>query len=211
MENYSQNDEQAVILDYFRRLVPNDPANPLLPTFLDLGANDGVTLSNTKALADQGWSGVLVDASPKAFERLKTNYRGKQGISCYQCALAGHDGRIALHESGELLGEKDVALVSSVNQSEVDRFKSTVHYHEVIVPCFTWETFLEASPIKDFTMMSIDIEGSELQVLPRMDLSKTMLVCIEWNGKEELRHAYNEYMAVFKIIYTSAENLIYAR
>lgn len=205
--NYSQNGEQAVILEYFRH--NQGIQNP--PTFLDLGANDGITLSNTWALACNKWNGVLVDASPKAFERLKTNYRGVKGISVYHLALATYDGKITLQESGELISDKDVALVSSVNQSEVDRFKGAVRYEPVIVPCFTWKTFLEASPIKEFTMISMDIEGSELDVLPHMDLSETMLVCIEWNGKQELRHEYNRHLQGFKIIYTSAENMIYAR
>lgn len=203
MENFSQNQEQAAILDYFGKDVQG--------TFLDLGANDGITLSNTRALALMGWAGILVDASPNAFERLKENYRGAAGITCYHAALAGYDGKINLHDSGKLISDKDVALVSTVNQWDYDRFKGAVRFEDVIVPCFTWETFLNASPIKTFTMMSIDIEGSELDVLPRMDLSKTMLVCLEWNGREDLRLEYDKYLRGFNVIYTSGENLIYAR
>jgi len=205
MQKFSQNDEESTIIDYFRAK-PTKAA-----TFLDLGANDGVTLSNTRKLVQHGWHGVLVDASPKAFERLRLNCKGWEGLSCYHIALAAYDGKITLQESGELLSDKDVALVSSVNQSEVDRFKPAVRYESVVVPCFTWATFLEASPIKKFAMISMDIEGSELDVLPHMDLSYTQLLVIEWNGREDLRREYDKYLHGFKIIYTSGENLIYAR
>lgn len=207
MQKFSQNDEEQAIIAFFDA----NPVGAKPLTFLDLGANDGVTLSNTRALVHRGWHGVLVDASPKAFERLRLNCKGYPGLSCYHMAMSSYDGKITLQESGELLTDKDVALVSSVNQSEVDRFKASVRYESVTVPCFTWETFLTASPIKNFTMISMDIEGSELDVLPHMDLSETMLVCIEWNGKEELRQEFDKYLHGFKIIYTSGENLIYAR
>jgi len=57
-KTYSQNNEQQVILDYF--------GEHYIGTFLDLGCNDGQTFSNTRALALNGWSGVLVDASANA-------------------------------------------------------------------------------------------------------------------------------------------------
>ena len=63
---YSQNNEEQTILQYFG----------LQPTgrFLDIGCHDGIHLSNTRALADKGWSGVLVDPSPISFTRLMDNY-----------------------------------------------------------------------------------------------------------------------------------------
>jgi hypothetical protein len=59
-------------------------------------------------------------------------------------------------------------------------------------------------------MISLDIEGDEMNVLPDIDLSKTRLICIEWNSKPELKNAYEKYLEGFKVIYASAENLIYA-
>jgi hypothetical protein len=49
--SYSQNKEEEVILNYF---------NGHVGTFVDLGANDGITFSNTRALAERGWKGVLI-------------------------------------------------------------------------------------------------------------------------------------------------------
>lgn len=200
---FSQNNEEQIILDYF-----GDRSG----TFLSIGENDGVTLSNVRALALTGkFKGVMVEPSPKAFGRLKDLYEGQTGFYCYPFALGGRNGTAVLNESGNLLNQQDVGLVSTFHQSEMDRFKRTVSYNPVEVKIFKWKTFLNRLKIREFNMISIDCEGSELYILPDMDLSKTELICIEWNSKPELKTEYEKYFDGFKLIYTSGENLIYAR
>lgn len=199
---YSQNKEEEVILKYFEGKTG---------TFLDIGSNDGMTLSNVRALAERNWSGVFVEPSPKAFERLEANYSGLKGFYFYPFALGSRNGKAFLQESGALLGSEDVALVSTFHSSEMNRFKSVVKYEPVEVQVYTWKTFLNRLQVKEFDCISMDCEGSELEILPDMDLSKTQLICIEWNGKQYLKTEYEKYLEGFKLIYTSAENLIYVR
>jgi FkbM family methyltransferase len=202
MKNYSQNAEQETILNYF---------GDFTGTFIDLGANDGQTFSNTRALAERGWKGVLVEPSPKAFEKLKTLYNGHKGFYLYPFAIAGHNGKAMLQESGPLCVPSDVGLVSTFHASEKARFDKTVRYDPVEVKTFKWKTFLNRLRVKEFDMISMDVEGSEMDILPDMDLSKTRLICIEWNSKPEFKTWYEAHLSGFKLIYTSPENLIYAR
>jgi len=65
--NYSQSKEQEVILDYFKDHIG---------TFCSLGENDGITFSNVRALAERGWTGVMIEPDPEAFERLQNRYDG---------------------------------------------------------------------------------------------------------------------------------------
>lgn len=199
---YSQNSEQEVILKYFQGKTG---------TFIDIGSNDGITFSNTRALAERGWKGVLVEPSPKAFAKLKELYNGHKGFYLYPYALGSHNGKAMLQESGPLCSAADVGLVSTFHSHEMDRFKRTVKYEPVEVKVFKWKTFLNRLTIKEFDMISMDCEGNELSILPDMDLSKTSLICLEWNSKPELKAEYEKYLAGFKLIYTSGENLIYAR
>jgi FkbM family methyltransferase len=202
MKNYSQNNEQQVILDYFKGKVG---------TFISLGENDGETFSNVRALVLSGWRGVMVEPSPKAFERLKALYRGHKGIYIYPYAISGHNGKAILQESGPLCSAADVGLVSTFHAHEMDRFKRSVSYEPVEIRCFKWKTFLNRLSIKEFDFISLDIEGEEMNVLPDMDLSKTSMICIEWNSNANLKSAYKEYLDGFNLLYVSAENLIYAR
>ena len=203
--NYSQNKEQEHILNYFGDYVG---------TFLDLGCNDCLTFSNTRALALKGWKGIFIDPSPKAMERCKTLYNGHKGFYFYQVAISSHNGKAILQESGPLCSAADVGLVSTFHASEQERFKRTVKYEPIEVKTFKWKTFsnrLKNTKISHFDLISLDIEGDEMNILPDIDLTKTRLVCIEWNSRPELKEQYDKYLEGFQVIYTSGENLIYAR
>lgn len=199
---HSQNLEEKYILDYFGDFVG---------TFADIGANDGVTFSNTRALALRGWSGVCVEPSPRAFQKLKQLYDGHKGIYTYPYAISSKNGTASLHESGPLCTPADVGLVSTFHAHEKARFDRTVKYDPIEVKTYTWKTALNRWKIKKFDFISADCEGSELEFLKDIDLTNTRVVCVEWNGKTELKAEYDKLMAGFNVIYTSGENLLYAR
>lgn len=158
-----------------------------------------------------GWSGVCIEPSPKAFKRLKANYNGHKGIYLYNFAIGDHNGRVILHESGPLCNSHDIALVSTRHAHEMDRFKATVKYEPIEVKCFRWKTFLNRSRIKEFDFISLDAEGDDSMILEQIDLSKVKCVCVEWNSKDNLKTEFERMLREFKVIYTSAENLIFAR
>lgn len=200
--NYSQNSEQQVILDYFKGYVG---------TFVSIGENDGITFSNVRALAERGWAGIMIEPDPEAFARLEKLYLEYKGLYTYNYAIGDHNGKKILQKSSSLLKNGDTGLVSTFNASEMERFKSSVSYTPVEVQQYTWRTALNRWSIQTFDVVSIDVEGNEMQILPDMDLSKTKLLCIEHNGRQDLKLSYEKYLEGFKLIYTSAENLIYTR
>lgn len=202
---FSQSQEETYILDYFKDTEKG--------TFLSVGENDGETFSNVRALALKGWSGVMVEPAPKAFEKLKSLYNGQKGFYLYPFAISSRNGTAPLEVSGSLCSPSDTGLVSTFHQHEKDRFKRTVQYETVEVQAYRWKTFYNRLTIKTFSFVSIDAEGSDLTILEQMDLDalKVQCICIEWNGNEFLKHQYEQSLSGFKLIYTSGENLIYAR
>ena len=59
MNKYSQFGEEVIILDVFEKLGIEKGH------LVDLGAGDGVNMSNSRALLDKGWTGDLYDGDPK--------------------------------------------------------------------------------------------------------------------------------------------------
>lgn len=198
---YSQNREEEVILGYFQ-----DSG-----TFLDIGANDGKTFSNTFALAERGWRGVLIEPSPKAFALLKENYKGMSGFYFYPFALGETNGEIKFMDSGSHLGKNDHGLLSTATEADYNKWKGSTHFEDITVKCFRYKTFLNRVKFKEFDFISIDAEGFDLCILEQIDLRHTKMVCVEWNGFEGRKASFESLMPGFRIIYTSGENLIFAR
>lgn len=200
---HSQNSEEQHILNYF---------GDFKGTFIDIGANDGKTFSNTYALSQMGWCGVLIEPSPRAFAKLKQLYSETKGcFYLYNYAIGVTNGTVTLYESGELVKQGDVGLVSTLVEKETERFKRVTSYEAIEVDCYRWKTALNRWKIKKFDFISIDIEGLELEVLEQIDLTETKLICIETNGSQEKKAKLDVMLKGFKIIYTSGENLIYSK
>ena len=201
--NYSQNNEQALILSYFQRRVGN---------FLDLGANDGKTLSNTYELSQLGWSGVCVEPSPLAFERLRALHR--QDVQCINVAVGSTTKSITLHQSWEHMGSGDVALLSTAVDIELARWATTPTAFEPIeVECLSFPDLLSRCGSNRFNLISMDIEGMELEVLEQMDLSALgcEMLLVEVNERDPtpyLRHAKGYGL---KLKTRTPENLILIR
>jgi FkbM family methyltransferase len=202
----SQNDEEKFILDYF---------GGGTGTLCDIGANDGITLSNSYTLVEQGWEGMLVEASQKAFERLAATHNIiDRQVQLLNVAVGSYDGVIEFNESGQLLGTGDVALVSSTRQDEMDRWVSlNMPFEKMTVPVITFKTLLQRSAYNHFDFLTIDIEGMEPEVVPQIDFTAlgVRMAIIEWNGKNP--ELYDGLLAShgLKLIHINGENRLYAK
>jgi FkbM family methyltransferase len=201
--SYSQNNEEEIIGQYFGQLTG---------TFLDIGANDGITLSNSYSLVQKGWGGLLVDGSPAVFERLKENLGPNPKLQLLNYLIGSADRDEVLHESGELLGAGDISLVSSILESETKRWTSlNIPFKDVTVPMITFDTLMEKSKYKIFEFITVDIEGMEPVVIPQINFEELgcRMAIIEWNGN--LGEFYDKVMFDYgmKCIHVNAENRIY--
>ena len=114
-------------------------------------------------------------------------------------------------DRGTLQKSGAAGLVSTLIDEEKIRFESVLSYTLVEVDVYKWKTFLNRLTIKKFDFVTIDAEGFDLSILQQMDLTDVKCLCIEFNGHDILKQRFTEIMQGFKIIYTSAENLLFAR
>lgn len=76
LNGYSQYGEEAVILETFKVLGIEKGH------LVDLGAGDGYTMSNTRALLDMGWTGDLYDGDPKGAKDVEKVWVTREWANC---------------------------------------------------------------------------------------------------------------------------------
>ena len=207
---YGQNKEDEII----NNLIVSKYGENFKGSILDLGANDGVTLSNSRFFVERGWHGVLVEAGNKPFEKLIAN--SDPSTICINCAIGNENGSLNFYESNNLLNAEDVGLVSSLVSHETTRWREAgIEYVEYKVDCFTWDSFVDKFHLKNrnFDIISIDIEGMDYDVLIQMNLEALgcKVLCIEFNGLE--MDKYVNYVSKFNmhLVHKNPENLIFIK
>lgn len=206
---YSQNLEDQIILNYF----PKD----FKGTLVEIGANDGKTLSNSLLLIEQGWRAHLFEPSQEAFKLLQIRHLQNSRVFCYDYGISNKDGECQFYHSGSLLDSNDISLVSTIHQHELSRWKGTVDFEPRTIQVKTWDKWRRSMPIPDLVIdyISIDAEGEDWNILSQIDLTKhdCKILCVEWNSVQENDKLFTEYANSHKLheIHRNAENIIYAR
>lgn len=200
---YSQNSEEAVILDYFKDFKGR---------LLSIGENDGITFSNALALIEKGWSAVLVEPSSTCVTKLKKLHEGNKSVYIEAVAIGNQTAMMEFHESGTHLNKGDHSLVSTLVIEEKNRWTGTdTTWDKSLVPVYTFKDFRTEHP-NDFHFITIDAEGLDFDILSQINLNEVgcKLLCVEWNGKDFEK--FNNYVTTFghHLIHQNAENLIYA-
>jgi FkbM family methyltransferase len=183
MKSYSSIDSKKKPLDY--KLLPY-----LLKYskgfYVEAGANDGITQSNTMLLEKEfGWKGLLIEPSIKAYNLCKQN-RSSENI-IINCALVSTD------DINTVKGDFDGVLMASINGERLSRTNVNIE-----VPAYTLSQIVKENNIKEIDFMSLDVEGYEIEVLKGIDLSsnwapKIFLIEVYTHEFEELRKLLEPY------------------
>ncbi len=199
--NYSQNNEQEIILNYFAGKTGR---------LLDIGANDGKTFSNSYALIEQGWGGILVEPLPSCVKKLKKLHGENNKVTIIDAAIVSvpTDEKIKFYVNDPHIPNDD-GLLSTAVVSEKDRWKG-LNFNEIEVDAYTYTDLFDG---EKFDFISIDAEGMDYAILRQIDLTKTecKLLCVEFNGVNP--QVYLDYCVKHGMqeIHRNNENLIFAK
>jgi len=166
---YSQFGEDQILARLF--------SNKETGTCVDVGAHDGVQLSNSYYFEQIGWRCVLVEPAPHLCAAIRKNRRSP----VFECAASEREGRAILQivEGADvyssLMGASDR---NAANQSGGDQTRGTS------VRTRPLDDILAEAGVDQIDFISIDVEGHELSVLRGFSLErwKPRIAIIEDNS-----------------------------
>lgn len=145
-------------------------------TYLDLGANHARELSNTYYFYKQGASGVLVEANPDLIPELKLMRSRDVILNSY---VSDHDDETVDFYilNGDGLCTADLSAVNnalSINKNL--RVTKTEQVRTITIQSIL-NNYMKTPP----TILNIDIEGEEMNVLAKYDFDnyRPIIICVE--------------------------------
>lgn len=165
--------------------------------FIEFGAADGRALSNTYILEKEfAWTGIVAEPSKGWHERLKINRN---------CII---DNRCVWSSTGENLEFSEVSIneLSTVTRFENSDGQNRKKNKKYYVESISLNDLLEEYKApKKIDYLSIDTEGSELEILQSFDFSKyeITVITVEHNYTDQREKIYTfleskGYQRVFK-------------
>ena len=142
-------------------------------TFVELGAFDGVTQSNTLYFERRGWRGVLIEPTPAAFSLCREN-RPLAQVFNYACVDKATAGKSVNMTAVGLMSIVDGTRDTETEHEWVDRGEQLQQLQRkaIVVPTRTLYDVLSEAGVTTVDLLSLDVEGGELGVLLGRDLSR---------------------------------------
>lgn len=144
--------------------------------YVELGANDGVAQSNTLYFEkERGWHGILIEPILHNFLKCKNNRSKENVMFCAACVSEEYQDKYVRLTYANLMTvphgvESDIADATAHAESGriyLPEGESTV---EVMAPARTLTSILdEAKAPFEMDLLSLDVEGAELEVLKGLD------------------------------------------
>ena len=175
--------------------------------FVDIGASDGVTISNTHYLEQElGWTGIAIEPIPSVFLKLKKNRSCHLVNGC----VTTRPGKAKFIE---VVNGVDMLSTLAINNTGLTarRLRNSAKRHgsvlkEIDVDCHTFEMLVDRFGVSEIDFLSVDTEGGELDILKSIDFDKNpiKIISVENNYytgsiREFLEHKGFVYVGSFKV------------
>lgn len=153
--------------------------------FVDIGANDGITFSNTYLLEKEyNWSGICSEPLPAAYEKL------------VKCRNVICDNNAVYSKSNETVEFSESDLYSGIT-THIDKHVNFKNKNNVMVNTITLQDLLKKYDApKTVHYLSLDTEGTELEILKSVDFNeyKFLLIHLEHNFVQPRRDQMKELL-----------------
>ena len=160
--------------------------------FIEAGANNGLSQSNTYYFEQlRDWTGILVEGIPELYEQCVLE-RPKSKV--FNCALVDSefiDSHITMKYANLMSIVEGAMKSKDADENHIERGRKAqqnLATYEIQVPARTLTSILDECKVEKIDLLSLDVEGFELNVLKGLDFNKYKpdYLLIEARFKEEI-------------------------
>lgn len=161
VKSFSQFGEDLLLLQIFK--------NQKNGVCVDVGANDGDYGSNSALLESRGWLSILIEPNAALCQQILAT---RKPYKLFECAASSKESEVTLYlVNGGALAHGLSTL--EPNQENMQRIKNNhFSYQQTQVRSKTLDSLLSDSNISKVDVISIDVEGHELEVLKGLTFEK---------------------------------------
>ncbi|KAK2152322.1 hypothetical protein LSH36_333g00023 [Paralvinella palmiformis] len=150
-------------------------------TYVEIGALDGITYSNTKFFEDYlDWGGVLIEAQPDNAKKLRVNRSSAKNNIISEAVCSEGQTYVNFTGSSAVGG-----VVEEMSERHKKHFFSGRKTKTIQVPCRPIGKMLKDAGVVSVDFFVLDVEGAELMVLETMDWSIPVKVFVVEMGRGE--------------------------
>lgn len=145
--------------------------------FVEVGAYDGESWSNTSGLADSGWSGLYIEPVFEYYNKCLQRHKNNS-VKVINCAIGSIEGQVDCYV-GDYLTTLDKEYVKIY--SELDWSKH-IKFNKQKTNKIRLDTLLKKYKINpNFDLLVVDVEGSEEDVFSSFDIQywKPKMIIVE--------------------------------
>lgn len=170
--------------------------------FIEAGANDGIRQSNTYYFEKRrGWSGLLVEPVPRLAKRCQKVRRRSLVIEALLVAPADEGKLVEIYDLDlmTLVSFQPEGLIDTAEHAIAAEREQGISRQSLSVPGVTLSHLIDQHLGKTVDLLSLDVEGFELDVLRGLDLTRHRpnFILVETRAIERLKiHLEDHYELV---------------
>lgn len=180
--------------------IVNNLKLPKTGVFVDVGAADGITFSNTYYFEKQGWTGVCFEPNPENFNVAKLVRR-----NVYPIAISSNFGK------ADFYIDSNTPDWSGLEPLDIKTSKKIQVETKTLTQALFDQKFINVD------LLSVDTEGTEIDVIKSLDFSQFLptILIIEFLNRENVNQSKMlvKFISQFgyKVAHTTFSNLIFVQ